>query len=141
VTDEQKVSDSAKSIAGLAVVALFFGGLYAIYQIEEIGKPTPVVTAETVHREFKNVGETGKISSTGTTWAFETEAELDRYTKATLAKDSIGINQALYEAHQLAPGLRALVIDRTIATRKVRMLEGSTAIIEQAYWVYQEDIE
>ncbi len=67
-----------------------------------------------------------------------TEADLDAFTKASVAKDQVGVQQ-LYLAGRIIDtpsGTRVRVIDRSTFRRKVRLTDGPRA--GQAGWVPYE---
>lgn len=130
-----------------ALAILFFGGvLYATYTFtcSSIQKHAEVTKADAPQESpvsaGPGVGDDCRVrmaDSPKRVIAFDTEAGLDEYVKAAVARDDIGIRQVLdREAFPVESGTKCRVIESSFGKRRVRLLEGAHA--ERAGWLIME---
>jgi hypothetical protein len=86
------------------------------------------------------VGETGYLRCEGepTLLVAIDRAALDEFTKVSVAKDYYGLGQLIASGRlfEVPAGTRVLVIDSSVFSRKVRIMEGASA--GQSGWLAYE---
>ena len=122
----------------LWTVGILFGVTIIVSALDD-GSSTPATTPQPAVAQTSDkpapsqkvsVGEEGYIkTSAQKTILANNKADLDELVKIYLAKDTAGMGEFLLEGKGIAVsnGIKVLVIDTAVGSRRVRVLEGDQA--------------